>query len=167
METSYLSVLIFLGILVLVSYYFYLIKDSNSGYINHPFWFGISPNIVKILIVFQIFAVIGFLTTIISYLIFPPTSGILKGNNLFIFLCMFLISAAIWPIATYYKIHWLVVLSLIITAISSILLLAGTIEEKEEDIKWYKVLGILLLCLVTVLSDGVLWNANYIKKLIN
>ena len=78
---------------------------------------------------------------------------------------LFLISASIWPVATYYKINWLVVLSLITTAFASILLLAGTIEEEKEDIKWYKVLGMLSLCLVTVLADGVLWNANYIKNL--
>ena len=65
--------------------------------------------------------------------------------------------------ATYYKINWLIILSLITTAIASILLLAGTIEEKKDDIRWYKVLGLLSLCLVTVLADGVLWNANYLK----
>ena len=85
------------------------------------------------------------------------------GNNLFYTLILFLISATIWPIATYYKIHWLIILSLITTAIASILLLAGTIEEKKDDIRWYKVLGMLSLCLVTVLADGVLWNANYLK----
>jgi len=165
METLQLTLLAFIGLIVLITYYFYLIKNSKFNYINHPFWFGIPPNIVKILIVFQIFAVIGFLTTIISWLIYPPTKGIMIGNNLFYVLFIFLISAVIWPIATYHKIHWLVILSLIITAISSILLLAGTIEEKKDHIKWYKVLGMLFLCLVTVLADGVLWNANYIKNL--
>ena len=165
METLQLITLIFLGLLVLITYYFYLIKDSDTGYINHPFWFGIPPNIVKLLIIFQIFAVIGFLITIISWIQYPPKKGIMYGNNLVYTLILFLISATIWPIATYYKIHWLVILSLITTAIASILLLAGTIEEQKEDIKWYKVLGMLSLCLVTVLGDGVIWNANYIKKL--
>jgi len=165
METLQLIILIFLGLLVLITYYFYLIKDSNTGYIEHPFWFGIPPNIVKMLFIFQIFAVIGFLTTIISWIQNPPKQGIMYGNNLFYVLGLFLISAIIWPIATYYKIDWIVILSLIITAVASILLLAGTIEEKKEDLRWYKVLGMLSLCMVTVLADGVLWNANYIKKI--
>lgn len=165
METLQLILLTFFGLLVLITYYLYLIKDSKSNYINHPFWFGIPPNIVKMLTIFQILGLIGFLITIISWIIYPPRNGIMKGNNLFYILVVFLISAMIWPIATHHKIHWLVVLSLIVTAISSILLLAGTIEEKNEDIKWYKVLGMLSLCVVTVLSDGVLWNANYIKNL--
>ena len=167
METFQVIILIIFGLVVLISYYFYLVKDSDSGYIEHKFWFGISPNIVKMLIVFQIFAVIGFLATIISWIKYPPKKGIMSGNNLFYTLMLFLISASIWPVATYYKIHWLVILSIILTAISSILLLAGTIEEAKEYIKWYKVLGMLSLCLVTVLADGVLWNANYIKKLKN
>ena len=165
METFQLIILTILGLFVLISYYFYLIKDSTSGYIDHKFWFGIPPNIVKMLIIFQLFAVIGFLTTIISWIQYPPKKGIMYRNNLFYVIMLFLISASIWPVATYYKINWLVVLSLITTAFASILLLAGTIEEEKEDIKWYKVLGMLSLCLVTVLADGVLWNANYIKNL--
>ncbi len=165
MKLFQVTILAILGLLVLISYYIFLIKDSKTGYINHQFWFGLPENIVKMLIIFQILAVIGFLTTIISWIIYPPKKGIVYGNNLFYIIIFFLISAAIWPIVTYYKIPWLVVSSLVITAVSSILLLAGTIEEDKEDIKWYKVLGMLFLCLVTVLSDGVIWNANYIKHL--
>jgi hypothetical protein len=165
METLQLVVLSLLSIVVLSSYYFYLIKDSTTGYINHPFWFGMSPTIIKMLMVFQAFAIIGFLTTIISWIQYPPKEGIMHDNNLFYTISLFLISAAIWPVATQYKIHFLAISSIILTAIASILLLAGTVEERKEDIKWYKILGMLLLCIVTVLVDGVLWNANYIKQL--
>lgn len=155
-------ILLILAISVLVTYYFYLIKDSHTSYINHPFWFNTPENIVKILIFFQIFAAIGFLTTISSWLINPPKKGIMKDNMLFYTLCLFFISAIAWPIATHHKSHFLTVFSLILTAIASILLLAGTIEEDKNDIKWYKVLGMLCLCITTVLGDGVIWNANYI-----
>ena len=166
MNSLQLVILSLLSVVVLISYYFYLIKGSTTGFINHPFWFGISPSIIKMLMVFQILAVIGFLTTIITWINYPPKQGIMYGNNLFYTLSLFLISAAIWPVATHYKMHFLSVSSILFTAFASILLLAGTIEERKEDIKWYKVLGMLLLCLVTVLADGVLWNANYIKKLL-
>jgi len=68
----------------------------------------------------------------------------------------------IWPYAVNKKIHWLVVFSLIITAISSILMLAGSIEE--DNPRTIIVVGLLFLCIITVLGDAVLWNANYIKK---
>jgi len=118
-------------------------------------------NIVKILVFFQFLAVIGFLISVIPMVFDVPSQGILK-NNLFLILYVFFISAIIWPFATYYKKHILVVLSLIFTAISSILLLAGSIEDKNP--KWYVVLGSFLLSIVTVLGDAVLWNANYIYK---
>ena len=164
MKNFEIIVLILFGIMVLISYYIFLIKDSKSGYIKHPFWFGLPENIIKIMVLFQVLAMVGFLTAVISWIRYPPKQGIIY-KNLFYILILFLLSASIWPIATYYKIHWIVVLSLIITAISSILLLAGSIEEKKEDIKWYKVLGIIFLCIVTVLCDGVIWNANYIKQI--
>jgi hypothetical protein len=163
MNISQISILCFLGFIVLLFYYIFLIKDSKYDYVTHPFWFNMNVDVVRMLIFFQLFAVIGFIFTVTSWIINPPSQGIVNGNNLFYILSIFLISAAIWPVATYYKIHWLVIISLVITAISSIFLLAGTIEEKSHDVRWYKVLGMLCLCLVTVLGDGVLWNANYIK----
>lgn len=163
MNNSQIIILCFIGFILLLFYYIFIIKDSKHDYLTHPFWFNMNKDVVKMLSFFQLFAVIGFILTISIWIINPPKQGIVLGNNLFYILLLFLISAAIWPVATYYKIHWLVISSLIITAISSILLLAGTIEENPNDIKWYKVLGMLCLCLVTVLGDGVLWNANYIK----
>jgi hypothetical protein len=160
-----LTILSILSIIVLSSYYFYLVKDSTTDYFNHPFWFGINPSIVRIFMILQIFAVIGFLIAITSWIIQPPSQGLMTGDRLFYTLILFLISAAIWPIATYYKIHFLVVSSLILTAIASILLLIGSVEESKQDIRWYKIIGILFLCVVSVLVDGVLWNVNYIKKL--
>ena len=113
--------------------------------------------------VFQIFAVIGFLVGILYWIKIPPQTGIMSNNYvLFTVLSIFLISAIIWPFATYFKIKWLVVLSLIITAICSILMLAGSIEDINA--KWYIVLSFIFLCITTVLGDAVLWNANYIKK---
>lgn len=162
MHFAQVSILTILAILVLVTYYFYLIKDSTKGYIEHPFWFDMPPDVVKVLIIFQILAMIGFLVAIGSWLVTPPEKGIMKGNMLFYTLCLFFISAILWPLATYYDYPITVVVSLILTAIASILLLAGTIEE--ENVQWYRVLGILCLCITTVLADGVLWNANYIIK---
>jgi len=162
MHSFQILFLLGLAISVLVTYYIFLIKNSHYSYLEHPYWFKIPKNVISILIFFQIFAMIGFIVSIGSWLVNTPKKGIMSGNNLFLTLVIFFVSAILWPISTYYECGWLVVLNLILTAIASILLLAGSIEE--ENIKTYRVLGLLCLCITTVLGDGVIWNANYIIK---
>ena len=165
MNNVQISILAILGISILVSYYIVLGKWSkqSDSYTTHPYWFGLDTKIVKILTVFQILAVIGFLTGVISWLKNPPQGGIMsKKNMLFLTIAIFFISAALWPYTTYYNKVWLTVIVLIITAISCILLLAGSVEETNP--RWYVFLGFLFLCATTVLGDGVVWSANYIKK---
>ena len=165
MKVFEIILLAILGILVLVFYFIFLKSnqkgDVKTNYFTSPFWFGIPMNIVKILTIFQILAAIGFLIAIISWLKKPPKGGIME-KYLFPNLLLFFISASIWPIAVNKNIIWLTVLSIVLTAISSILLLAGSIEEKNPRI--HIVISLLFLCIVTVLGDAVIWNANYIKK---
>ena len=157
--------LTFLALLVLLSYYTFLQTDEKyDSYLNHPFWFGIDKNIVILLVFFKILAVLGFLISIGSWILNPPKTGAVKDDNLFYALLLFFISAIIWPIATKYNKYLLSVISLILTAAASIWLLAGAIEEDDNNFKFYRVLGLLCLCIVTVLGDGVIWNANYILK---
>jgi hypothetical protein len=161
------AILLFFAISVLVSYYIVfkiLYKKSNKSYIDHDFWFGLDKNLVKIIIVFQLIALIGFITSVGYWMNNSPQGGIMsKGDVLFYTLLAFFIGSIIWPFAVYYKKHIIVVLSLIIVAISSILLLAGSVEEK--NVKVNVVIGFLFLCIVTVLLDAVVWNANYITKI--
>ena len=166
LDVSKIVILAIAGLLVLVSYYivFFKLYKSTKSYMTHDFWFGIDTTVVKMLMFFQILAVIGFLMCVIPLVIDIPKSGVLS-EYLFAVILTFFISAIIWPFATYYKMHVLVVVSLLFTAFASILLLAGSIEDTKP--KWYIVLGALLLCNVTVLGDGVLWNANYIYKLLH
>jgi hypothetical protein len=158
---------ILLGIGVLIAYYVVLGKwVPSSSYRCHPFWLGISENNVNMLSFFQLLAVGGFLTASMSWLVTPPKGGVMDGPLAFpLTICVFLISAIGWPLATYYKYKWLTVTSLISTAVASVVLLAGSIEEEEP--RWYVILGWLLLSLVTVLGDGVVWNAKYIQTLQN
>ena len=78
-------------------------------------------------------------------------------------LLTFFIGSIIWPFSVYYKKHIIAIVCLIFVAISSMLLLAGSVEEKNS--RWYVMLGLLYLCTITVLGDSVLWNANYIYKI--
>lgn len=162
MRFIHLVISLLLAISVLLTYYIYLIKDNNKSYIDHPFWFDLNKDVITILMIFQILAMIGFIISISSWIIYPPKKGIMKGINLFLTLVLFFASAIVWPIATYYNCVTLSVFNLILTAIASILLLAGSVEE--EDVKWYRVMGLLFLCITTVIGDGVIWNANYIIK---
>lgn len=163
MQPLEIAILVCLCIVVLTVYYLYLIKDSTSDFISHPFWFDMNKDVIKIIMFFQIFAVIGFITAVYSWIQNPPEKGIMKGSMLFFTLALFLLSAAAWPVVTYYKMPIASVSCIILTALASILLLAGSIQE-EENVKWYRVLGLLFLCSVTVLGDGVLWNLNYIQQ---
>jgi len=152
---------------VIISYYVVFVKlykSKSTSYATHEFWFGMNETFVHILIIFQVIAAIGFITAISSWIKEPPNGGIMsKKYVLFGTLLTFFIGSIIWPFAVYYKKHNIVVGSLIFVAISSILLLAGSAEEKNT--RWYVMLGLLALCLITVLGDSVLWNANYIIKL--
>jgi hypothetical protein len=78
-----------------------------------------------------------------------------------ILMSTFLVSAIIWPIATTYKAKATSVASLVVTAISSILLLAGLSEDRAP---MYVLLSALSLSIVVVLLDAVVWNANYILQ---
>jgi uncharacterized membrane protein YesL len=161
------NILLLAAIGLIISYYavfFKLYKSNSKSYATHEFWFGMNETFVRILIIFQVLAAIGFITAISSWIKNPPNSGIMSIKYvLFVTLLIFFIGSIIWPFAVYYKKHIIVVGSVVFVALSSILLLAGSIEEKNS--RWYVILGLLALCLVTVLADAILWNANYIIKL--
>jgi hypothetical protein len=158
-------ILIFVSFTLLLSYYTFLQTDDKyDSFLNHPFWFGIDENIVKLLVFFLILGVMGFVVSIGSWIYYPPKTGAVKDDKLFYALLLFFTSAILWPIATYYKKYLISVISLVLTAAASIWLLAGAIEEENSDFKFYRVAGLLFLCIVSVLGDGVIWNVNYIIK---
>ena len=160
-------ILIFLALSVLISYYIVFVKlmPSSKPYNKHEFWFGMNSKFINFIIVFQILAALGFLISVINWFIKPPTDGILSHNNiLFIILSVFLIGSIGWPFLVYFKKHIWVVISLILVAIASIVLLAGSVEDKNPRL--HIMISMLFLCLITVLVDGVMWNATYIKSLL-
>lgn len=168
MEIVSALITIMLGIVVMITYYIVLGKwVPSTSYNNHPFWLGITKTNVNMLTAFQVLAATGFITASLSWFINPPKGGVMGSNKcaLPITLAVFLIGAIVWPVATYYKTNWLTVASLLLTAAASITLLAGSIEE--DNPRWYVILGWLMLSLVTVLGDGVVWNAKYIQTLKN
>lgn len=160
-------ILFIFAIGVLISYYvvFGKLYKSNKSYSKHEFWFGMNQTVINILIYFQIIAAIGFIIAIFSWFKNPPKQGVMSNENiLFLTFLAFFTGSIIWPFAVYYKKHWLVIISLIVVAIASILLLAGSVEDFSNN-RWYITMGLFCLCIVTVLGDSVMWNANYIKNI--
>lgn len=147
-----------LAIGVLISYKLYLVDNKNT-YLTSKFWYGLPQNVVIMILVFQVLAVAGFIVALISWFIKPPTEGFLS-KYLFSILVVFFVSSILWSFSIHYSMRWLIIGSLIVTALSSILMLVGSIQEKKPRL--YIVLGLLFLCIVTVLCDAILWNANYI-----
>lgn len=155
---------ILFGMLIL-SYYIFLQTDEKyDNYLNHPFWFGMDKRIVMLFLLFQILGVLGFLISIGSWIFNPPQNGSLKEDKLFYALSLFFISSIIWPIATRYNVYLLSVTSIILTALASIWLLIGSIEDKDNNLKTFRIISLFFLCIVTVIGDGVIWNTNYILK---
>ena len=81
MNISQIIISSFFGFIVLLFYYIFLVKDSKYGYVNHPFWFNMNEDVVKMLIFFQLFAVVGFILTIYLWIMNPPKQCIMSGNN--------------------------------------------------------------------------------------
>jgi hypothetical protein len=157
-----------LGLVVLFSYYlcFFRLVSPTHSYTEHPFWYGMKSSHIKVCILFQLMAALGFLL-LFFYLVRSSTSeldglfGYLQGFAPLLILVLFLLGSITWP---YCIVHDLVigaVGSLIVVAGASICLLAGCAEAHAPV---WALLGALFLCIVTVLQDAVMWNAMYIRS---
>lgn len=155
-----LPVTIIMGMMVLISYTYVFGFRVRGSYWTHPFWMGIPAAAVKPLTGLQLLAAVGFIVLIISWSKHQPEQGILKRTGLVPVLAVFLGSSAVWPLAVLFKVHWLTVVSLLATASSTVLMLAGSIEEKPRV---HRILASLAVAIVTVLVDAVAWNAKYIS----
>lgn len=157
-------ILIFFGFIVLYSYYKFLQDKSATDYFSNKYWFNLNKIIIYILFIFQCLAVIGFLVAIISWIVYPPKGGTFASSSwiLFTFVLCFFIFSALWSYFVYSNNFFMTILSLIIVAVISIILLAMSVEETNP--RWYITLGLLFLCITTVLGDAIIWNANYIHK---
>jgi hypothetical protein len=166
MKNWQIAIVCILFVLLIASYVTFLPTDEG-GYVNHPLWLGMNKNIIILTIFFQVVAFIGFLFSIGSWIYKSPESGIVKDDLLFYALCLFFLSSIFWPICVKYKYSIFAVLCIILTAIASIWLLIGSItEDIDSNMKTLRITGLLFLCIVTVLCDGVIWNSYYLKNIV-
>jgi hypothetical protein len=133
---------------------------GRVGYLDHPLWIGFPAPVIRVFVAFQVIAAIGFMVAAGSWIVSPPTgSGI--GNYFAVLLVAFLGASILWPVFAKAESRVGAVLSLVVAAIASILMVAGAAEESQP--RAHVVGGFLVFALVTVLADGVAWNARYIK----
>jgi hypothetical protein len=130
---------------------------------------GLPQNFIYIAVGFQLLAAVGFIVMITSWFKTPPEGGLLGRHEavLPIIVVFILIASMLWAPLTVTRINTGsiaakvgAVVSLIATAIGSILLVAGACEETKP--RWYVMIGAILFAIVTVLFDGVAYNCRFI-----
>ena len=167
MDLVLLLVTLVLGLGVIVSYAIVFGRLQPGHYLKHPMWLGMNQTLIRCLVLLQLLAVVGFGVAFTSWIVQPPTTGLFGDHPWMLpaVTAVFLLSATTWAPATFYKVHWLVIGGLVLAALATLTLLAGASEERPQ--RWWIVVGLLLAACVTVLADGVLWNAVYIRRLLD
>lgn len=160
-----LSTVPVLGLVVLLSYYIcFVILSTPASYLAHPLWYQMDPAHVRVCVVFQALAAIGFLLVFFYLVSAPPAGrsglfGYMNGYTPQILLMIFLVASIAWPFCTIYHQTAGAVVSLLLVAAASIGLLAGCTESYAPV---WALLGAMSVCIVTVLQDAVMWNAMYL-----
>lgn len=153
------------GLAVLASYCF-----IANDYKNHDYWVGIPQSSKQLFYIFWVLAAMGFVWYIVSQIIFPTQDKAgLFSHGIWIrpFLVgIILLCSLLWSVFVYmyYNKKWSKVwtsLVIILVGIFTLLLLAG---EAETNAPWYRILGLMLFAMTTVLIDPVMWNAKFILK---
>ena len=176
MKSEQVATLAIVGVLgagVLGSYV-PIINDQLSKANNYDHWLQIPKGTRQMFYMLQILAAVGFVTWLISYC--TKKNGYRSGLFSYgaavvpLIVTVLLASSIGWSIGTYLHVRQpsvgtaaLTSGSLILTAVCSILLLAGELEAQKPT--WFGVLGLMFFCLVTVLGDGVGWNARFLSNL--
>lgn len=161
------------GVLLLLSY-FLVFREFNktyrTGYLDSKFWYGQSKNSTILIVTLQVLAAVGFLLMFVPWIFFErPQGGLLGSDNwsLPVVTGLLLLASIAWATFLYlfdvYKnsaYAWIVVLSLVVVAICSILLIVGAAQDQTQ--RWYVLLGSILFAITTVFADSVVWNSHFI-----
>lgn len=165
-QNAALAVAVVGGLGVIGSYIYLSTAHKTSSYVNSPLWLELGRSVTIPLTVLQMLAAVGFIAAIGSWIFgAPPDGGIMSLTAMLpVTLGFFLAASIAWAILVAQKNppKAAVSVSLVVAAVTSILLLAGAAEEAKP--RWWIVLGLILFCAVTVLADGVVWNARYLKR---
>ena len=171
-----MSMLQFLGCLVLVSYViviadvfkWFRLPQTSGSYFESPYWVGMPPDYGMLTTVCQVLAVVGLLGWFSWRSTLSPTDTIVTHKMADASVYVLIISSLLWPYLTYFALRHghilyktLSVISLVVTAISSIVMLAFTFEQRAP---LPYLIGMLVFCIVTVLIDGVGWSVMFLSQ---
>lgn len=152
------------GMVLLLSYYAVFSLEQQS-YLNSRFWVGIPRPLIKTIVAVQLVSLVGFLIAF-----FYP-SGLIAGRkvpNTAYLACLFFAGSIAWPFLTRSALEGggpvsllLTIVSLVVVAVANIMLLLASIKARNHTAS----IGLLLLALTVVLSDGILWNIMFARAL--
>lgn len=171
MNIPYLLLFLILGLCVLLSY-IPIVQGSIKKGSSDAYWFMAPKQRILYYVTIPI-AALGMIAFSYYYINNSPSTGLFTHKYaLEILLALFLVSSITWSLmlvsyteASKSKKMLFKVLcsaSLVVAGISSLLLLAGSYEDDTSPP--YVRIGILLLCVTTVLNDCVGWNARFIRS---
>ena len=145
------------------------VPHNTGGYLESAYWHGVPRDTTTAILVFQIFAGLGFLAWLFWLVNAPSIDGPLQQAWVKSSLVgTFLIASIAWPYAAHAHIasptmlRTLVVSSCLwVAAVAVLLMVAVTFEARAPAVP---TVGILLLGNVVVLADGVGWTAIVLRK---
>ncbi len=151
------------GLAVLASY-----SLIYLDYTKHDYWVGITQSSQHMFYAFWVLAALGFIWYIVSHVALPtPDHAGLFSYGTWIrplIVGIVLLGSCLWSVfvwCTFNK-QWSKVWAsgiLVVVGLCTLLLLAG---EAEAQAPWYRIAGLMLFAMTTVLIDPVMWNAQFI-----
>jgi len=150
------------GMALLWSYYA-VFAQEQQGYLDSRFWVGIPKPLIRVIVAVQLVSLVGFLIAF-----FAP-SGLITGRkvpNAAHLTCLFFAGSVAWAFLARSALEGggsvsglLTVVSLIVAAVANVMLLLASIKARNHTAS----VGLLLLALTVVLSDGILWNIMFAR----
>jgi len=168
MDAQQVSILVITCILgpAILGSYVPIYQDQKSG--KHDYWLQIPSTTQYLFYAFWLLAAIGFIWYVLSVLIWTSNdnAGLFSYGAWVrpVLIALLLIAALGWSLGTWTHFHkgaskgWASA-SLVVTAICTILLLAG---EAESNAPWHRILGLMAFAFTVVLIDPVMWNAKWL-----
>ena len=145
--------------------YYTVFAQEQQGYLDSRFWVGIPKPLIRAIVAVQLVSLVGFLIAF-----FAP-SGLIAGRKVpdaARITCLFFAGSVAWAFLARSALEgggpvpvFLTIASLVVVAIANIMLLLASIKARNNTAS----IGLLLLALTVVLSDGILWNIMFARAI--
>ena len=145
--------------------YYAVFAQEQQGYLDSRFWVGTPKPLIRAIVAVQLVSLVGFLIAF-----FAP-SGLIAGRKVqdaARLTCLFFVGSVAWAFLARSALEgggavpvFLTVASLVVVAIANIMLLLASIKARNHTAS----IGLLLLALTVVLSDGILWNIMFTRAM--